>query len=134
VVSDPSYNPSVPTYLSKVLLGPGAWGTYFPFRLLNGRAIAITSVDVETPIVDGILLESGSEGQWASAAMMKSLEFSTNLQILGAVGDVLWLAKTKSQMTNLVPSLAHGDAFSLPIGRKTGQYSFVFDPSLPTKL
>jgi hypothetical protein len=134
IVQESGYTPPAPTFVTHVTLGPGSFPTYCPFRLMDGRAIAVSASDEEMPVVDGITLESGSEGQYINAAMIQSLEYRTNLQVLGDVGDILFIPRIRGAVTNALPTLLGGFTWSLPVGRKTGDKALVFSPVMPIKL
>jgi hypothetical protein len=132
--TSPSPAPPSFTIIQKVFLGPGGWSTYQPFRLIGGITSPITSVDASMPVCDGVLLESGSAGQSVNAAMLAANVYGASLSLPGTNGDLLWLPKTAAPMTAIKPTLAAGNIWSLPIGRKNSLQTFVLSPSLPIKL
>jgi hypothetical protein len=116
-----------------VALGPGSWATNQPFRLINGRAIAITGQDLDEPWADGLTLESGVEGQMVSVALFPTA-YTTPLALPGSDGSILWLPKTATSLTSERPSLTLGYAWALPIARRSDAHTVVFSPQMPMKL
>jgi hypothetical protein len=132
IVSQPAA--ITPILDSIVILGPGSWSTNQAFRMVNGRAQYVTSQDSDPPSIDGVTLESGSEGDAVRAGRLFGAEFSTPLALPGVDGGNLWLPKTATALTAVQPSKVSGDDWQVYAGRRDNQYSLVLDPDRPIRL
>jgi hypothetical protein len=129
------YSPSNPPPVggdATAILGT-TFATNQPFRLVEGVAQPITSLNVSMPFCDGITLESGSATNVVPIANIQNASYSTILSLPGSNGDILYLGQT-GLLTNIVPSTAAGDVWSVPVARQITMTDFVFSSMFSVKL
>lgn len=107
-----------------------AFGTLF--RVINGKAYKVRSIDSITPAVDGITLQGGLANQVVEAGRKLNISYTT--PTAWATDSLLYLSQS-GELTTTVPNFDSGDVYSLIVGRSlAGTTSFIFDPQTPLKL
>lgn len=107
-----------------------AFGTLF--RVINGKAYKVRSIDSITPAVDGITLQGGLANQVVEAGRKLNMSYTT--PTAWATDSLLYLSQS-GELTTTVPNFDSGDVYSLIVGRSlAGTTSFIFDPQTPLKL
>ena len=101
------------------------------FKLINGLAQKITSIDTGAPYIDGITLESGSSGQSILVCMLMQSLYNTPLTLPS--GRNLFLSQT-GIITNIIPTKIAGDKWLVIAARENDTGSFMFSPSRPIQL
>ena len=102
------------------------------FRIIDGKAHIVTSLSTETPVIDGITLESGGIGSTVSVG--KHLGGTYQAKNVFSTSSPLYLSKT-GQLTDIRPTSDLGDAYLVTIGRSLEHSdTFIFNPSISIKL
>lgn len=106
---------------------------YSAFQLNSNYNINL--VTRQKPIVDGIVLNNGKSGSLTKIASLNGYKYSFSDPILtdNSLKEDLYLSKT-GYISLDVPSLLNGDRWSVYIGKRINDYSFIFDPHEPLDL
>jgi len=92
----------------------------------------INSRSVNRPIIDGIALNSGRAGSTIEVATGRDYRYVTN-ESLGNSGMILYLS-SNAIVSTTVPTIAAGDIWYVPVGRRLNEFNFIFDPQIPILL
>ena len=109
------------------------FATNQPYQVVSGMAQPITSLSVGFPYVDGLTLTSGVATNIVPVANGETALYVTPLALPGSDGDMLYLSQTGT-LTNVVPSSAAGDVWSVPLVRRVSSTTYVYCPQIPIKL
>jgi len=97
----------------------------------------VTSLDVLEPMVDGIMLESGTAGDTRLAGTLWGAQYKSAVPYMVPTPHQLWLGQT-GLITNVVPSLAAGDVWMVKLGEiitwDVSGTIFMWAPEKPIKL
>ena len=118
--------------VTKVTFGE-AFATNECFRLEEGVALKVTSLDASAPWIDGITLESGVAGSDYAVALLSQQLYTTPLALPAAPNRVLFLGQD-GKLTATVPSKAASDLWLVRAARRNDNTHFVFSPSTPIQL
>jgi hypothetical protein len=121
-----------PTQEDTVILG-ATFATNQPYKVIEGVATKITSLDSNTPYIDGMVLESGNSGNEVPVASESQQIYTTVLALPGSDNSVLYLGQN-GLLTATVPSVLAGDLWSVPIARRITSTTFIFSPHFLTHL
>jgi hypothetical protein len=102
-------------------------------KVTSSFGTRITSLDVDAPLCDCVLLESGAVSDFRPSAVLQGYTYTSPLAIPGNDGDALFLGQT-GRLTNIVPSTNNGDTWLLNVARKASDFTFIYDPKSPIKL
>jgi hypothetical protein len=115
---------------TKVTLG-GTFAVNQAFQLAAGVTIPITSLDVDCPAIDGVILEAGILNAIVNAAMIQGNRYTTTVTL--PTQEQLWLGQN-GKITGAVPTSLAGDVWMVSLGHRDDATHFVFDPQDPIKL
>lgn len=102
------------------------------FRIINGKAYKVKSIDAIMPSVDGITLQAGVLNSVVEAGRKVNTAYTTSTN--WTTDALLYLSPT-GELTQTVPDFDSGDKYSLIVGRSIANTtSFTFDPKTPLKL
>ena len=109
------------------------FATNQPYQVVSGLAQPVNSLSASFPFVDGLTLTSGVATNIVPVANGETALYVTPLALPGSDGDMLYLSQTGT-LTNVVPSSAAGDVWSVPLVRRVSSTTYVYCPQIPIKL
>ena len=103
------------------------------FRIINGQAYPVTSLDSILPSIDGVILTTGTSGTITTAGREVNISYTAAVTPW-ATDSAVYLSQTGG-ITTTVPSEEAGDKYSIIVGKcLAGTTSFIFNPSGAMKL
>ncbi|MCI4435822.1 MAG: hypothetical protein JHC33_03305 [Ignisphaera sp.] len=105
---------------------------YTCYRIKNNKAYKVSSIDLDSPSVDGITIQTGVINTTVQVGNIQGSEYTSTTNYTNS--KYLYLSQT-GQLTTTIPSKIAGDIFALIVGRTIeGTNKFVLDPKLSIRL
>ena len=105
---------------------------YTCYRIKNNKAYKVTSIDSDSPSIDGITLETGILDSLVRVGNVQGTEYTALTDYITSA--FLYLSQS-GQLTLTIPSSIAGDIFALIVGRTVeGTKKFILDPKMSIRL